>query len=162
MEEIKAQMLTSQSFKPYGQVVDHLSMEPLVEKPGHTKWWWFPDGSGNLSKLAGEAHMGTVCFFRREFTLDELEHHPNTIQAFINLEGASIAIAAPREVFANGVANLSLIEAFILDGCKTIIYDEGIWHIAPFPITETVTFAVLFKKSYTEERRPISRVRISI
>ena len=162
MKEIKAKLLTAEAFEPYGELVDHLSMEPVLEKPGHTEWWWYPDGPGDLSALGGEGHIGTVRFWRREFILDELEHHPNTKQSFVNLEGVSIAIAAPTDVFVSGEANVDLIEAFILDGPKTITYDIDVWHIAPFPVTESVTFSILMKKDFVEERRPITNVRISV
>ena len=108
------------------------------------------------------ATSAPVRFWRREFILDELEHHHNTKQSFVNLEGVSIAIAAPTDVFVSGEANVDLIEAFILDGPKTITYDIGVWHIAPFPVTESVTFSILMKKDFVEERRPITNVRISV
>ena len=162
MSEIRVKPLTAETFAPYGELVDHMSAEPVLAKPGHTEWWWYPDGAGDLSALGGEGRMGTVRFWRRELVLDELEHHPNTKQSFVNLDGVSVAIAAPVDVFENGEPDASRIEAFILDGAKTITYDIDVWHIAPFPLTESVTFAILMRNDFIEERVPITPIPVRV
>ena len=149
VKEVKAQELTKNSFKTYGQVIELPQRDPIVSLPTHSYW----HSIGDIGSLGDEGVVGYLITKHRDFTFTQMERHTRTIEVFIPLEGCSIFPVAPPSDLndPNAMPSPEDVTAFILDGKKGVILDEGTWHWAPFPLGIESTFALLLKKPTVEK-----------
>lgn len=113
---IKAEPLTSETYKPFGQVVglDEVYMELRQQE---------------------QFRMGIIHMKHHGYRLASLNHHLNSTQALIPLDGkACLAVVAPPEVRFERAAELRKIKAFLCDGSVGINIALGTWHQALLPL----------------------------
>ena len=113
---IKAEPLTSASFKPFGQVI-------------------------GLDEVHLELHnqeafrMGIIHMRNRGYRVSSLNHHRNSTQALVPLEGkACLVVVAPPDTTFEQAADLKKIKAFLCDGSVGINIGLKTWHQALLPI----------------------------
>lgn len=141
---IKIQQLTQKRFEPFGQVITKRRGEPNVSLEILNYW----HNINNLTSLGKEGVTGYLETKNRDFAFHKMERHKNTIEAFIPLGDCSIFPVAPPH---DPIPDQDQITAFILDGTKGVILKEGVWHWAPFPLSESTSFILLLKKRTVEE-----------
>jgi len=113
---IKAEPLTSEAYKPFGEVigVDDVHLELRQHE---------------------SFRMGIIHMRNRGFRIASLNHHRNSTQALIPLEGkACLVVVAPPEVTFESPADLKKVKAFLCDGSVGINIGLGTWHQALLPI----------------------------
>jgi ureidoglycolate lyase len=113
---IKAEPLTSAGFKPFGQVIG------LDEV--------------HLELHAPEAfRMGIIHMRNHGYHISSLNHHRNSTQALVPLEGkACLVVVAPPDTTFEQAADLKKIKAFLCDGSVGINIGLKTWHQALLPI----------------------------
>lgn len=113
---IKAETLTSAAFKPFGQVVglDTVHLE-LREREVF--------------------RMGIIHMKNHGYRITSLNHHCNSTQALVPLEGkACLVVVAPPDITFEQAADLKKIKAFLCDGSVGINIGLKTWHQALLPI----------------------------
>jgi ureidoglycolate lyase len=113
---IKAEPLTSAAFKPFGQVIglDDIHLE-LREREAF--------------------RMGIIHMKNHGYRITRLNHHCNSTQALVPLEGkACLVVVAPPDTTFEQAADLKKIKAFISDGSTGINIGLKTWHQALLPL----------------------------
>lgn len=78
---------------------------------------------------------------KRPYVLTRMERHVKTVEVVIALNKGVIVPLAPTGDLKE-VENQ--IKAFYLPAGQGLIINEGVWHLAPFPLEETAEVLVLF------------------
>jgi ureidoglycolate lyase len=114
--QIKAEPLTPEAFRPFGQVVGRDDVK-LDLREGE------------------EFRMGIIHMPNRGYCITSLNHHRNSTQALIPLEGkACLVIVAPPGATFKEAADLKQVRAFLCDGSMGINIGLHTWHQALLPI----------------------------
>ena len=114
--QIKAEPLSSEAFRPFGQVVGKDEV--------------------NLALNNGEQfRMGIIHMRNRGYQIGSLNYHQNSTQALIPLEGkACVVVVAPPGMTFREASDLKQIKAFLCDGSVGINIGLCTWHQALLPI----------------------------
>jgi ureidoglycolate lyase len=113
---IKAEPLTSEAYKPFGQVIglDDVHLELRQRET---------------------FRMGIIHMKNRGHRISRLNHHRHSTQALIPLEGkACLVVVAPPDTTFEKAADLKKIKAFLCDGSVGINIGLHTWHQALLPI----------------------------
>lgn len=114
--KIKAEPLTSEAFRPFGQVVGQ-------------------DEIGLELKNKEAFRMGIIHMRNRGYQIDRMNHHKNSTQALVPLEGkACLVVVAPPGAKFKKPKDLAQIKAFLCDGSVGINIGLKTWHQALLPI----------------------------
>jgi len=143
MSEIRVEPLDPEAFAPFGKVLGKPQAgAPAAEREDLTAWL----GISDLLGMEGESTVwGYLSCHRHTLPLDQLERHCRTPEAFIPLEGSSVIVVLPPSDPNDPTASPdeSAMRAFLLDGSAGVFFRAGVWHWAPFAITENATFLLL-------------------
>lgn len=113
---IKAEPLTSEAFRPFGQVVGQ-------------------DEIGLELKNNEAFRMGIIHMRNRGYQIASLNHHKNSTQALVPLEGkACLVVVAPPGTEFKTPEDLAQVKAFLCDGSVGINIGLNTWHQALLPI----------------------------
>lgn len=114
--KIRAEPLTSEAFKPFGEVVGEDTINMALKK--------------------GEAfRMGVINARNNGFQIRGMNFHKNSTQALIPLEGkACLVIVAPPGAKFEKPDDLKQIKAFLCDGSVGINLGLKTWHQALLPL----------------------------
>lgn len=114
--QIKAEPLTSEAFRPFGQVVGKDEV--------------------NLALKNGEEfRLGIIHMRNHGYQISSLNYHQNSTQALIPLEGkACVVVVAPPGMTFREASDLKQIKAFLCDGSVGINIGLCTWHQALLPI----------------------------
>jgi ureidoglycolate lyase len=114
--QIKAEPLTSEAFRPFGQVVGKDEV--------------------NLALRNDEQFRMSIIHMRNQgYQISRLNYHQNSTQALIPLEGkACLVVVAPPGMTFREASDLKQIKAFLCDGSVGINIGLCTWHQALLPI----------------------------
>jgi ureidoglycolate lyase len=113
---IKAEPLTSDGYKPFGQVIG--LDEVHLELRQHEQF-----------------RMGIIHMKNRGYRITRLNHHRNSTQALIPLAGkACLVVVAPPDTAFERVTDLEKVKAFLCDGSVGVNIGLRTWHQALLPI----------------------------
>jgi ureidoglycolate lyase len=113
---IKAEPLTSEAYKPFGQVIG--LDDAHLELRQHEQF-----------------RMGIIHMKHQGFRITHLNHHRNSTQALIPLEGkACLVVVAPPDLSFERAADLKKVKAFLCDGSVGINIGLRTWHQALLPL----------------------------
>lgn len=139
MRSIQARKLCVDAFKPYGWALMKPDRPVDIESPTLRYWHDMVD----LSNLGVRGTMGFMQMKRVPISCTTLQSLPNSIEMYLSLDGKpSVFFVAPGLKAGGPAPDEARIEAFILEGGASVIVEKGIWHVAPFPLTETADFAL--------------------
>ncbi|MEI6875451.1 MAG: ureidoglycolate lyase [Spirochaetota bacterium] len=138
MRVVQAKKLSVEGFKPYGWALLRPDKPADIESASLRYWHDMVD----LSNLGRLGTMGFMQMKRIPISCVTLQALPNSIEMYLSLDGKpSLFFVAPGD--RSGKApDEARIEAFILEGGGSVIVEKGIWHVAPFPLSETSDFAL--------------------
>ena len=130
--------ITSESFAPFGTVVDWTAEMEATGRPFHivvrseapTGWRMA------ILKVAGRA-------------VDRLENHPNTEELFAAVNGRALLLVAER-----GELDEDAVQAFFLD--RPVSVGPGVWH-GVIALAESATILIAENLEVTGERAMLSR-----
>ncbi len=114
--QIQAEPLTSDVFKPFGEVVGEDTINMALKK-------------------GEEFRMGIINARNVGFQISSLNFHKNSTQALVPLEGKAclVVVAAPGAKFEKA-KDLRQIKAFVCDGSVGINLGLRTWHQALLPL----------------------------
>ena len=114
--QIHAEPLTSDAFKPFGEVVGEDSIKMALKK-------------------GEEFHMGVINARNGGFQIRGLNFHKNSTQALVPLEGkACLVVVAPPGAKFKKAKDLEQIKVFVSDGSVGINLGLRTWHQALLPL----------------------------
>jgi ureidoglycolate hydrolase len=147
--KVKVQMLDSNSFAPYGDVIGPQSGKPAISEPVIEFW----PGISDIELTSNIAQLHWLEIRPRPFTSQSLERHIQTSEGLFPMTGQSIVVFALSEDMddVSSPVDYSTIKAFILDGTRAINLKKSVWHDLPFLLTEKAEFVVLFEKETHEK-----------
>jgi ureidoglycolate lyase len=117
---LKAEPLTSDAFKPFGQVigVDDVFIEARDDEI---------------------LHLDIISYDRKPIRVDHLNRHHKATQALVALDAKpTVIVVGPPEVDLSDAEHLDAQRAFICDGSLGINLAIGSWHEGPFPLGDHV------------------------
>jgi ureidoglycolate hydrolase len=139
MKVVHPKKLSVEGFKPFGSVLMKPERALDIESPTLRYWHDMVD----LSNLGTMGTMGFMQMKRVPVLCETLQVLHNSIELYISLDGKpSIFFVAPSRSGAAVLPDEDRIEAFLIEGGACLSVDKGIWHVAPFPLTETADFAL--------------------
>ena len=130
---IKAEPLTRESYKPFGQIIG--LDEVQLELRQHEAF-----------------RMGIIHMRNHGFRITHLNHHRNSTQALIPLDGkACLVVVAPPQVTFEKAADLKQVKAFLCDGSVGINIGLKTWHQALLPLGPEIKMVNLQGINSTED-----------
>lgn len=133
MISITAKPLTSEAFRPFGEVFDTSSLGGAA----------FVNGTFDATKDAKlpVMQMVRVETVVSELTVSQLETHPFSSQTFLSLDQAS-SLVVVCEPDAVGLADVSTLQAFVAAPHQIVTYNRNVLHHKLTPLNALATFAM--------------------
>jgi len=148
-KKMHIQYISKKNFRDLGvviQIPQEGEMKPLLESS-------FFKHYGPLGFIVGEdpVEFGITTFKKRELIADKLEQHSQTQELLYAIDGDFIMPVAPI-IYKKGEAfpNEEKIRIIRVPQGVGVIFKQGYWHWAPFPIKDTSSVLVGFKKGTAE------------
>jgi ureidoglycolate hydrolase len=131
-------------FRPLGQVLripEDGSRRPTLQNESFK----FYGGLG-LVAVKDTFEFGVCTFKRRHLETRQLEQHAQTPELLYAIDGDFIMPVAPIKR-ARGLArpDLARLQAILVRQGEGVIFKDGIWHWAPFPVKKSSSVLVGFK-----------------
>ena len=130
---IKAEPLTSEAYKPFGQVIGLDAVH--LELRQHETF-----------------RMGIIHMKNHGYRITHLNHHRNSTQALIPLDGkACLVVVAPPAATFEQASDLRQVRAFLCDGSVGINIGLNTWHQALLPLGPEMKMVNLQGVNSTED-----------
>ncbi len=150
--KIKISELEETSFQRYGKIIRipvFGTKKPLLSSS-------FFNHYGPLALIAceGNFELGITTFQKRPLVVDELEQHAETAEMLYAID-ADMIIPIAAIIIRDGVAvpDESTFTAMHVKQGEGVVFNEGIWHWAPFPFGDKDFSSVLVGfKQHTAEK----------
>lgn len=145
MKTLKVSYVTLENFSDIGQFIQ-IPVEGSLIPTTQSSFFKYYGGLG-IMDCHGVTEIGICTFKKREFIVDQLEQHAQTPELLYALDGDFIMPVAPV-IHQNGATypDLSKIRAIRVRQYEGVIFKDGMWHWAPYPLKETSSVIVGFKK----------------
>jgi ureidoglycolate lyase len=152
--KLKTQLLSAESFAPFGQIVTQPAAEPMVTLEGLEYW-------GDLAQFpdVGDAiGIGYATLRRRPLVQNCAERHMWTSEVFVPLGGDMVVVVGPPEHInePERLPPLDRFAAFRVAQGQAILMKPGVWHWAPFPLVEQMSFLVFVRQGTAQTDVTIS------
>ena len=96
-----------------------------------------------------EASYSVVTTEKREMFIDEVEQHTRTEEAIMPMDGPVVLFAGEA-----GACPPSSWSAFLVPALTMVVFEKGVWHKAPYPLSGTVhSLVVLPPLTYLNDCR---------
>ncbi len=130
---IKAELLTPEAYRPFGQVIGRDDI--------------------HLELRQGEQfRMGIIQMKHQGYRIRSLNHHRNSTQALIPLEGkACLLVVAPPDATFETAADLKRVRAFLCDGSVGVNIGLGTWHQALLPLGPSLKMVNIQGRNSTQD-----------
>jgi ureidoglycolate hydrolase len=142
MKRVVSQHVTPENFRRFGKVIAVL---PDVKPDGQSEIQTYY-GKLAIMKCENSIQLGICVAVKRENVVDELEQHVETQELLAALKG-DFLVPVTASVVVNGKArpDMDKMIAVRVNQGEGIVFDEGIWHWTPYPVTPTSDVLVGFK-----------------
>ncbi len=157
-KKIQSQPITSEKFKPYGQVIAAEGEYSLTNQNTGKKW-------NNLVDLDmfynnGIINLGILKTKNIELTFDFMERHIFTSQIFIPLDGKrSLVAVAPEN---DEGPEPDLVEVFSLKGNQGVSFNRKVWHHTLFPLDGETEYILMMRGGFKGKDVEIVRFKNNI
>jgi len=138
-------LLEEKSFKRLGQIIripEEGSRKPTLQSEAFKFY-------GNLGIVAvkDKFELGVCTFRKRKLETTQLEQHAQTQELLYAIDGDFIMPVAPiKKIRGAAYPNLDRLEAVLVKQGEGVIFHDGIWHWAPFPVKRKSSVLVGFNK----------------
>ena len=146
MKKIKVQYVNEKNFKEFGQIIK--TPAEGSRNPTHQSTGFKFYGELGLIDTKGKIfELGVCTFKKREMIATQMEQHAKTQELLYAIDGDFIMPIAPITQI-NGAAHpdMDKVTAIKVRQGEGVIFNDGIWHWAPFPLKETSSVLVGFTK----------------
>ena len=153
MQRIKVQPISSESFIPFGNVIEEKPEKMLKINDGFTTR---VDDLADLTFLEGGT--AKISFFigkPRPLKISKLESHPLGSQAFFPIDDIEWIVAVAEE------PRIDCVKVFIVKGNQGVSYNPGIWH-HQLLVLEKQKFIVIDRKGNGNNLKEIDLATSSI
>lgn len=146
---IKAQKLTQEAFKPYGDVIETTDASVIYDI-----------NEGNTKRYHDLAHIDTaeqgghtlVNIFRstpleQPITIKLMERHPKSSQAFYPLSGNPYLVVVAQ----GGDFDIATLKVFLATPNQGVNYHKGTWHHYSLALNEVSDFLVIDRGSNSKD-----------
>ena len=152
MKQLYMRELTTDAFLPYGRFASLSSPggPALGESPIRFFRDLLPLGSGQaLSASVTQVDAMPL-------TVDTMEFHTDTWEAFVSLDSDSCICVAPAT--ASRQLDVDTLEAFRVPAGTMIYLHRGVWHYAPYPLGSPVlhSLVILPERTYANDCEKIA------
>lgn len=146
MRKIKAQKLTRDAFRPYGDYVELLRPASFY---GDAPTAFTPDML-QLPLAQHDLASFSICrVVERPNIVDTSEYHSAAWEGNIPLDGDIVVHVAPAN---RGQIEADKFEAFIVPKGTMVTFKPGVWHFAPYALEgEVSTLVVLPERTYAND-----------
>ena len=149
MKKVKAERLTLNNFRDYGNFISTLS--PEGPKIGEEPIEFYRD---MLQVRLGQSNTVSVSVCRvkkRELIISCVEYHSNTSEGFMPLDGDVIMHVLPATPI--GELDVNNTKAFIVPRGTLVNINAGVWHYAPYPIQDDYVnvLVILPERTYAND-----------
>lgn len=147
---VRAAPLDARSFAPFGDVIEHRGS-------ARRHMLAFSSGSGSLRHTLCVTHLEQEIVMPA--TLDTLERHPHSDQAFIPLNGQPYLVVVCDSA-PDGSADVASARAFVAAANQGVVYRRNVWHHGLSVLAAPADFVVVIGKSAGGEDdvfRPLPR-----
>ena len=142
---VPVRSLDARGFKRLGQVIQ-------IPEEGSRK----PTLCGEAFRFYGELglvpvketfELGVCTFQKRKLETNQLEQHALTPELLYAIDGDFIMPVAPiKKVRGEAYPNLDRLQAIHVKQGEGVIFHDGIWHWAPFPLKKKSSVLVGFNR----------------
>lgn len=140
---MKLEQLTSETFAPYGKVLNQRKEDPDAENNQFTF-----DADITFFEWAGEGTVGILEGKRRELVLTCMERHVNTPEILFQLSGEAILAVSKPNIDSQEITG---VQTFLLRQGQSILMAPGTWHWVPYPAGgDSCLTQVIFKRGTSE------------
>jgi ureidoglycolate hydrolase len=145
MKNLKIAYVTKENFGDIGQFIQ-IPREGSLTPTNQSAFFKFYGELGILD-CHGIPELGICTFKKRELLVDQLEQHSQTPELLYALDGDFVMPVAPI-ITKNGTAypDLTKIRAIHVRQYEGVIFNDGMWHWAPYPSKEISSVIVGFKR----------------
>jgi len=154
---LPVQLLTEKAFRPFGVIID----QPIRIKPAFSsefmEYW-------NVTQFDTNAPMAIIYMnlLARPLVLDSLERHTKTQELLMPIKGISVLpVALTNKTDEHAIPSYDRIAAFLLSPQKAILLNKGVWHWAPYPLSESSSFIVIVRSETIEKDLDIKSLKES-
>ena len=154
VRRVPVRPLDTESFKRYGSVIEAGAVDDpsLNRAPGQMAYMWVHQ----FLAYPKPAFIATCRYHYRGARCEYLQRHPESTVVLIPIDGnPSVIWLAPDR---DGLPDLDLAEAVLLDGRRGIVLNPGFWIRYAYPVVDTADFAYVSARVDPEE--DIERVYI--
>ena len=147
IRHLQVQLLTEETFAPYGKVVGALKREPDFRGGSGTQLWDLD------CEIDGTLQLGFVRVPYQPLGFKLMEQHYGVMQTFIPLGGPPALVALAPPTPRGTLPKPEDVTAFLLDGSKGYILDRNTWHaLDRFPLyPPTGDWVILTDKETTAD-----------
>ena len=147
MVRIKAEPLTAEAFRPFGQIIGAPERPPDYRGGGKSEGWLVDYQAAGRTRVT----VSRVPF--QGFTFRKLERHFGVTQAFIPLDGAPAVVGVAPPTDPNdreAIPAPEQVRAFIIEGSRGYLLAHGAWHtLDRFPLYPPHTVFVILSDHET-------------
>lgn len=151
MRLISAVHASSDSFKGMGAFIanntDTQGLKPSNQSEIQTFY-----GKLGIMECKEAIEFGLCIAKNRPIRITQLEQHAKSSELLVALSGDFISPVSPS-IIKDGrmIPDIDKVIAVRVNQGEGIIFNVGIWHWTPYPVEDTATILVAFKKNTPEE-----------
>lgn len=147
MRQLKVQLLTQETFQPFGAVIGAQQRDPDFCGGSGTQLW-------DLNcEIDGTLQLGFVRVPYRPLRFKLMEQHYGVMQTFIPITGPPAVVGLAPPTARGALPKPEDVTAFLLDGTKGYILNRNTWHsLDRFPLyPPTGDWVIVTDKETTED-----------
>ena len=122
VHKLKPQLMTEESFRPFGWMIDAKDQIADFKTASGTQLWAMD------FQTQGRAQIGFLRVPYTGLTFKALEQHHGVTQGFIPMGGGPSVTALAPPTSRDGTPAPEDVRAFLLDGTKGFILKKDAWH----------------------------------
>ncbi len=138
MKTIKAVLVTSQNFAPYGTIAD-ISSPANAYGIGESPCIFYRDMLVAPMESTAPVAFGSLKVEHRPFVIEDVEYHSHAMEGMMPLDDDVILYAGPANC---GTPELDRLEAFLVPAGTMVFFRAGAWHGAPYPVHHNATVLI--------------------
>lgn len=139
--KLPIQLLTAETFAPFGKVIEQPARPADGDGPGWT--WWAEN-----ALLAGDDRpfgIGYLDLAPAELSFDWAERHMRSMELLVPIDSDCLVYAGPPEYPGepDRLPPLERFQVFRVRQGQSVLFEKGVWHGAPMAIDRPLRVVVL-------------------
>ena len=141
IRKIKTELLTSENFKIYGEVIAPIGDFKIINQGNSKKWNNLVEF--DMFRNEGKVNLGILRTKNIELSFSQMERHFFTSQIFIPLGGKrSLVAVAPS---SEKKPDPNKVEVFLMEGNQGVSFYRKTWHHTLFPLEGKTEYVLIMR-----------------